>query len=181
MKNSSSTKSIIFVFLAALVGFAIGYYVHVVVVGGQEQYLFTLSGTSGSSDAQSLTLEGVSDVTLFSNHPERNVGQMSLQEFAQLWQGDGSFRTDPPNVALTTLTEDTTTNSVLEVSDPVVTDDSITFTTIVLAGQAPAAFGAATLFVDPDTVSPIITDAVQQTLTDSESAFPDPVNPQVTD
>ncbi len=49
-------------------------------------YLLVISGTSGSLDGDTLTLNGVPNVIYFSDRPERKAGHISLKEFIDSWQ-----------------------------------------------------------------------------------------------
>jgi len=79
-------------------------------------YLFVISGTSGSLDGDTLTLNGVPNVIYFSDRPNRIAGQMSLSHFVEMWdKGVDSFKADPPNATLSVLTKEGANNVVVEV------------------------------------------------------------------
>jgi len=70
-------------------------------------YLFVISGTSGSLDGDTLTLNGVPNVIYFSDRPARNAGHLSLRKFVESWnKGSDSFKADPPNATLSVLEKD---------------------------------------------------------------------------
>jgi hypothetical protein len=78
-------------------------------VAKTKSYLFVQSGTSGSfvddgSGNYTLTIQGVSPQTIyFSDRPERDVGQISMQKFLTR----GCFNSDnPPNAAITLMNAD---------------------------------------------------------------------------
>ena len=122
-------------------------------------YLYVMSGTSGSLDGDTLTLNGVPNVIYFSDRPARKAGHLSLEKFVEMWdKGDDSFKADPPNATLSVLKKDGAKNVVVELMNPKVKAGSISFNVKVLQGEVPKSFGHSTLFVDPDTVAPIITD-----------------------
>lgn len=62
-----------------------------------------------------LTLKGAPAVVYFSDRPSRIAGHKSMDDFAGLWNNSSeSFKADPPNTALSILTEDGTNNVVIE-------------------------------------------------------------------
>lgn len=149
--------NIVLIVGALVIGFVVGYFVGNAITGNEEQYLYTLNADSGSFVGETLTLEGPTDITYFSNRPRRDVGELSVSEFLGQWDTPGGFKEDPPNVALALLSKDDTRTVILELVNPVFVEGTLSFDTIVLSGQLPASFDAATLFVD-STVNPQITD-----------------------
>ena len=62
---------------------------HVIDDSKNTGYLFVMSGTSGSLDGDTLTLNGVPNVIYFSNRPVRKAGHLSVAEFIEMWdKGD---------------------------------------------------------------------------------------------
>jgi len=77
---------------------------HVIDDSKNTRYLFIISGTSGSLDGDTLTLNGVPNVIYFSDRPARKVGHISVSEFIGMWdKGVDSFKADPPNATLSIL------------------------------------------------------------------------------
>ncbi len=65
---------------------------HVIDDSKNTGYLFVISGTSGSLDGDTLTLNGVPNVIYFTNRPARKAGHLSLKKFVEMWdKGDDSF------------------------------------------------------------------------------------------
>ncbi len=65
---------------------------HVIDDSKNTGYLFVISGTSGSLDGDTLTLNGVPNVIYFTDRPARKVGHLSLKKFVEMWdKGDDSF------------------------------------------------------------------------------------------
>lgn len=97
-----------------------------------------------------LTLEGVSPITLFfSDRPERIAGNMRTAKFVPLWsEGKSSFRSDPPNADLSIIEGDALRQVVVELRDPVLTGDSLSYSVKVLQGEAPSQGNDASLFID---------------------------------
>jgi len=88
---------------------------HVIDDSKEPSYLFVISGTSGSLDGDTLTLNGVPNVIYFSDRPNRIAGHMSLSEFIEMWnKGNDSFKADPPNATLSVLKKEGSQNVVVE-------------------------------------------------------------------
>ncbi len=132
---------------------------HVIDDSKNTGYLFVISGTSGSLDGDTLTLNGVPNVIYFSDRPARKAGHLSLEKFVEMWdKGDDSFKADPPNAELAIYDKKRDKHAVLIISRPEIKGDTISFTVRLISGSIPKSLGHSTLFVDPDTVAPIITD-----------------------
>lgn len=115
--------------------------------------MFVQIARNVTSDQSSLTLKDVSPSTLyFSDRPERVVGHMTTEQFVEQWtEGPNSFFEDPPNAVLSYVGtgEDTPSDAVVVLRDPVATGSSLTYSIEVLDGTVPAESGAVTLFIDP--------------------------------
>ncbi len=134
---------------------------HVIDESQTPRFLVVLSGASGSFDGDTLILQRVPAVTYFSDRPARIAGHMSVEEFVESWnQGSESFAADPPNAVLSVLAEGGPDDVVIELLNVSVAGDAVEFVVEVLDGTLPeGSFGPASLFIDPDTVPPLITDA----------------------
>ena len=115
--------------------------------------MFVQIARTVTSDQKTLTLQDVSPSTLyFSDRPERVVGHMTTQQFVDQWaEGPNSFLEDPPNAVLSYVGtgEDTPSDAVVVLRDPVSSGTSLTYVIEVLEGEVPAESGAVTLFIDP--------------------------------
>jgi len=119
---------------------------------GEGSFLFVLSGTSGSLDGETLTLEGVPAIVTFSDRPERIAVDVPLEGLSDA--GD-AFADDPPNAVLSVLTDEGITNVVLELTSATFDGSTASFGYGVLAGDAPEGdFGPASLFVDGTQIPP---------------------------
>jgi hypothetical protein len=98
-----------------------------------------------------LTLKDASTMTVFfSDRPERLTGQVRNDLFAKLWsEGQNSFRSDPPNAALSVFNpQGQPTQAVVVLSNPRLDGKSIQYDARVLTGTIPPAGAESTLFID---------------------------------
>ena len=122
---------------------------HVIDDSKNSGYLFVISGTSGSLDGDTLTLNGVPNVIYFSDRPARKAGHLSVAEFIEMWdKGDDSFKADPPNATLSVLKKDGAKNVVVELISVEQKSGSVVFKVAVLEGVLPQRFKTATVYVD---------------------------------
>jgi hypothetical protein len=100
-----------------------------------------------------LTLIGISPTTIFfSDRPKRIAGHMHTEDFVFEWQkgsGPESFRTDPPNGALSIFAEDHIADVVLELKNPRLTGGALMYDIDVLEQDEPVPSGPVSLFIDP--------------------------------
>ena len=114
------------------------------------QMLFVLSAKSGSFEGDTLTLNDVPLVIYFSDRPDRIAGHESLRSFVNDWaRGSNSFKADPPNATLSVFDEEGNKNAVIEINNPKLNNNTITFEVRLLEGSIPKSFEASSLFVDP--------------------------------
>jgi hypothetical protein len=122
---------------------------HVIEDSKNTGYLFVISGTSGSLDGDTLTLNGVPNVIYFSDRPARKAGHLSLEKFVESWnKGVDSFKADPPNATLSVLKEDEARNVVVELTGVEQKKDSVVFKVVLLEGKGIESFEASSLFID---------------------------------
>jgi hypothetical protein len=97
-----------------------------------------------------LTLKGISPVTvMFSDRPERIAGHMATARFVPFWgEGKDSFLKDPPNATLSFLEDEALADAVVELQDPNLAGDDLSYRVKVLEGEIPAQAGLASLFID---------------------------------
>jgi len=122
---------------------------HVIDDSKNPGYLFVISGTSGSLDGDTLTLNGVPNVIYFSDRPVRVAGHLSLEKFVESWnKGSDSYKADPPNATLSVLTKDGAKNVVVELMSVEQKSGSVVFKISVLDGHIRESFERSTLFID---------------------------------
>ena len=97
-----------------------------------------------------LTLKGMAPTTLlFSDRPDRVTGHLTSQDFFDSWTvGDDSFADTPPNAVLSIFTENGINDVVVELTDPTLDGDQMSYTVDILDGNMPASGGANSLFID---------------------------------
>jgi hypothetical protein len=134
---------------------------HIIDESENPQFLFVMSATAGSYEGQTLTITGVPSVTYFSDRPYRIAGHITLEKFVELWgEGSDSFKTDPPNATLSILGKNGNTDVIIELTNPLLIENGVSFKIIILEGAIPGSFNSTALFIDP---------------------FPTSVNSQITD
>lgn len=105
---------------------------------------------SYDSDTRTMTFVGVSPVvTFFSDRPQRIAGHVRLEGFLQLWdEGTDSLEADPPNANLSVVDEGNVNSTVIELRNPVMDGDSLTYEVSILEGDLPPFGGVNSLFID---------------------------------
>jgi hypothetical protein len=117
---------------------------------GMADFLFVQNTKGIAYSDGKLTLKGVSPATvMFSDRPERIAGHMATARFVPFWsEGKDSFLKDPPNATLSFLDDQTLADAVVELHDPVLSGDNLSYRVKVLEGEIPASAGLASLFID---------------------------------
>ena len=113
--------------------------------------LFVQTAKGATLVGGKLTLKGVSPMTVyFSDWPTRVAGHVATSEMVPLWsEGKDSFLKDPPNATLSTFTSDGKVgNVVVELKNPGLIGDEMTYDVRVLQGKLPDKAEAASLFID---------------------------------
>ena len=85
-------------------------------------------------------MTGVSPVTVFfTDRPIRVAGNMKTTAFVPFWsEGKDSFKSNPPNADISIVEGNDLQQIVVELLDPVLSGDSLTYTVKVLQGMMPA-------------------------------------------
>src|SRR5215471_14657141 len=114
------------------------------------QFLFVQNAKDVSFKKGVMTLHGVNPVTVcFTDRPERIAGHMPTTKIVPMWsEGKNSFTADPPNATLSIFSGDTVSNVVLELRNPHVSGDDLTYDVHWLEGTPPPQGGACSLFID---------------------------------
>ena len=112
--------------------------------------LFVMNARGATLQGQTLTLAGVSSNSIvFADRPVRAAGHLLTQHLLEEWT-EGSFAKDPPNATVSVLSKDGTSvrDAVVELRDPHLDGDRLTFDVRVLEGDLAGADGPASVFVD---------------------------------
>ena len=97
-----------------------------------------------------LVLQGVNPVTVcFTDRPARLAGHMQTSKFVPFWsKGKDSFVKDNPNATLSVFSGDNVSDLVVELSNPQLSGNDLTYDARLLEGTLPANGGACALFID---------------------------------
>ena len=112
--------------------------------------LFVQNAKNVSFSKGKLVLRGVNPVTVaFTDRPARMAGHMQTSRFVPLWsQGKDSFLKDNPNATLSVFRGDNVSDLVVELSNPRLSGNDLTYDARILEGTPPANGGACALFID---------------------------------
>jgi hypothetical protein len=97
-----------------------------------------------------LTLHTLAPTTLFfSDRPDRVTGHITSQEFVDTWdKGPDNFASNPPNAVLSIFHPDSVSDIVVELTEPALKDNRLTYAVTILDGEMPAEGGPSALFID---------------------------------
>ena len=112
--------------------------------------LFVMNARGASLQGQTLTLTGISPNSIvFADRPVRAAGHLMTAHLLEEWSA-GSFTKDPPNATVSVLSKDgaSVRDAVVELRDPHLDRDKLTFDVRVLEGDLMGADGPASVFVD---------------------------------
>jgi hypothetical protein len=113
------------------------------------QLLFVQNSVTGSYDGKRLNLNGIGSTVFFSDRPERVAGHVQTQEFISHWdQGSDNFASNPPNGTLSIFGEKGANSVVVELTDPKLENNNLSYQVKVLQGTLPANFQESSLFID---------------------------------
>lgn len=117
---------------------------------GKVTLLFVQNAKGASLDNGKLTLKGISPATIFfSDRPQRIAGHMTTKEFVPFWsEGKDSFLSDPPNATLSVFDDNKVSDVVVEISNPKLNGEDLSYDVKVLEGKLPDEGGVCSLFID---------------------------------
>jgi len=160
MKHKNNFRFYLLVLLATLFALSI-YDTHAAKAAGTEaasvkqgdqiiNWLFVVTGTSGSFDGKTITLHNVPPTLMFSDRPYRFFGHMDPAKLIkEVNTGPNNFRENPPNAVLSTFGGGLPTTGTVVLHGVTLTGKTISFLVKVLEGDIPDKFEGATLFIDP--------------------------------
>jgi len=141
-----------FVAAAALTFILLGVAVAAADEEKKADFLFVQSAKNMSFDpaTKKLTLENVSPVTVFfTDRPERIAGNMKTAAFVPFWsEGKHSLESDPPNADISIVDGKTLKQTVVELQDPALDGNTLTYTVKILQGDMPVAGTDVAVFID---------------------------------
>jgi hypothetical protein len=113
-------------------------------------FIFMQSAKAVTFEGGRLTLKGVgATTTYFADRPQRVTGHMSTRIFVPFWKdGRDTFLADPPQATLSLLGQADDADVVVQVRDPVLKGDDLSYSATVLQGDVPIRGGPASLFID---------------------------------
>jgi hypothetical protein len=117
------------------------------------QVLFVQNAKAVVFDKETVTLKGVSPMTLFfSDRPVRIAGHFHTKdEFVPLWyEGKDSFLKDPPNATISMYEKgkDQLKDVVVKLSNPRLKGEDLTYDITVIEGKVPKKGGTCSVFID---------------------------------
>ncbi len=114
------------------------------------QLMFVQNAKEVEFNNNKMTLKGISPSTIyFSDRPERIAGHMTQNAFLKEWDaGKDSFAKDPPNATLSIFSDKGAQDVVVEISNPVLNGQNLSYDVKILQGDPPAKGGISTLFID---------------------------------
>ena len=110
-----------------------------------------MNARGASLQGQILTLNGISSNSIvFADRPVRAAGHALTAHLLEEWAGDGTFAKDPPNATVSVLNKDgsATEDAVVELKNPHLDGDKLTFDIRVLEGGVAGSDGPASVFID---------------------------------
>jgi hypothetical protein len=112
--------------------------------------LFVQNAKNMTFNNGKLVLRGVNPVTVcFTDRSARLAGHMQTSKFVPFWsQGKDSFVKDNPNATLSVFSGDNVSDLVVELSNPQLSGNDLTYDARLLEGTLPANGGACALFID---------------------------------
>ena len=117
---------------------------------GNVDVLFVQNAKGVTFKEGKLVLQGTNPVTVcFTDRPARLAGHMQTSKFVPLWsKGKDSFLKDNPNATLSVFSGDNVSDLVVELSNPQLSGNDLTYDARILEGTLPANGGACALFID---------------------------------
>ena len=117
---------------------------------GNVDVLFVQNAKDVTFKDGKLVLQGVNPVTVcFTDRPARLAGHMQTSKFVPFWsKGKDSFLKDNPNATLSVFSGDNVSDLVVELSNPQLSGNDLTYDARILEGTPPTNGGACALFID---------------------------------
>lgn len=117
---------------------------------GNFLFVQTAPSMAFAADANRLTLQDVSPTTLFfSDHPTRVAGNLPTTDFVPFWtNATKNFMLESPVADISVLENGVLRQTILELSNPVLLENKLHFTAMIIDGHMPVLGGNTSLFID---------------------------------
>ena len=149
IKSTPKRMLLLFIAVALVLGPVSTGFAEPIKEGQKLELLFVQSATSGSFDGKTLTLNNVGPTGFFTDRPQRITGHQRTSHFIKMWdEGNNSFETDPPNANLAIFGREDTSNAVIELGQPKLTGNTLSYPVKILKGKIPATFEEASMVID---------------------------------
>jgi len=119
--------------------------------GEDAKWLFIQTAPEVQFDGTTLTLKNINpSMVMFTDRPARMAEAIPTATFLAGWDKGGakSFKSDPPNAALTSIVGGKLQTATVELSEPRLDGTTLTFKARVIEGMVPTAGRATSLFID---------------------------------
>jgi len=112
--------------------------------------LFVMNAKGCEYSNGKLTLRGIGGTTvIFSDRPKRMAGHIQTKDVVEGWsEGPDSFAKNPPNADLSIFTASEPKNAVVELRNPKLEGEDLTFEVKVINGDVPSKGAECSLFID---------------------------------
>lgn len=117
---------------------------HVIDEKQPSRYVFVLSAKSGCYQNNELSLKEINSVIYFSDRPNRVAGHMELSKFPGIWKEKEETTKRCAILSIVRPEEEI----VVELSNPIIAGNNITFTYKNIPIDFPKKFSACALFID---------------------------------
>lgn len=113
-------------------------------------WLAIQNATAMTFDGKVLTLQGVSPtVVAFTDRPKRMATDVPLALVLKGWdKGKNSLKKDPPNAGVSVVSEGAMQTTVVVLTNPRRSGDSLSYDVRVLEGTLPPSGGPTSIFID---------------------------------
>ena len=119
--------------------------------GKDASWLIIQTASEVRFDGKILTLKNVDpSVVMFTNRPARMAEAIPTATFVASWDkcGAKSFKSDPPNAALTSIVDGKLQTATLELSEPRLDGPDLTFEVRLIGGTVSTVGKTVSLFID---------------------------------
>lgn len=118
-----------------------------------KSYLFIETADRATLSDGTLTFYGVSSsVPIFTDRPYHQAGQITRAEFTEVWgEGKDSFKSDPPNAAITGFSDGKQVVLIAEIDQPNGDQDQVSYKIKILDGTGVSELQNPVMVIDYDT------------------------------